>query len=193
MPPVNSGMTARRHDKGWLIAVGVAVGLMCTALIVWAVLHALHSFANGLDLGFDLSGLTQDGAAKASLADGVAKAHHIPDGALTLALLNTLDPDATWLPGGDSVPMNGRTVSITAAGNHVVTAVNFGICEYGLTVAATNDPIIGEYDLPGAGTYFAYTDLPGSTRTCSADTAPSSGWVRADNSVVTTLNGPPSG
>jgi hypothetical protein len=160
------------------------------ALVVVGILHALHSFGN--DLGQAFSGLTQDGAAKASLADGVAKARHIPDGALTPILLNAQHSDVTWLPGGDSVPMNGQTVSMTATGNHVVTAVDLGICQYGLTVAASNDPIIGEYDLPGVGTYFAVSDSPGLTKTCSANSAPSSGWLRADSSVLRTWNAPPS-
>ncbi len=191
MPPVDRVATAGRRSKGWLIAAVVAAGLICVALVVVGLLLVLHSFANGLGKAF--SGLTQDGAAKASLAAGVAKAHHIPDGALTPALLNTQPSGVTWLPGSDSVPRNGQTVSITATGNHVVTAVYSGMCQYGLTVAASNDPIIGEYDLPGVGTYFTLSGSPGSTKTCSANSAPSSGWVRADNSVLRNINALPSG
>jgi hypothetical protein len=193
MPPVDDA-TASRRGKGRLIAVVTASCLLVVALIVVGYVHALRSLDNGIGQAF--SGLGQDGAAKASLADSIAKANHIPDGALTPALLSAQQSDAIWLSSGDSAPpiSGGHTsVSIRAQGDHVVTAVNFGSCQYGLTVAARNDPIIGQYDLPGLGTYWAFSDTPGPTQTCSADSAPTSGWSRANSSVLKAFNAPPVG
>jgi hypothetical protein len=194
MPPIDRGITAGRRGKGWLIATGIAIGLMCLALAIVGFLYAVRSIANGIGQG--LSGLGQSAAAKAWLADDIARANHIPDGALTPALLNAQRPTVRWISGGDSVPMvlSGRTdVSISTAGNHVVTAVYFGTCEYGLTVATQNDPIIGLYGLPGVGTYFVFPATPGSPSACTANSAPTSGWERADRSVVKVFNKPPLG
>lgn len=169
----------------------IAVGMACLALVIVGFLYAIRSVANGIGQGF--SGLVQGGAAKASLADGIARANHIPDGALTPALLNTQTPYVTWLTGSDSVPpiSDGHTyVSLSAAGDHVVAAVSLGACEYGLTVETHSDPITGLYRLPGVGTYFAFSATPASTNTCSADSAPTSGWVRADSSVLKVFNAP---
>jgi hypothetical protein len=193
MPPVNSVITGSRRGIGWFIAAGTAVGVICMTLVVVGILHTLPSFST---IGQGFSGLAQDGAAKASMADGIAKANHIPDGALTLALLNAQHSDVVWLSGGDSAPQmsNGQTyVSISAQSDHVVTAVSFGFCQYGLTVAAQNDPIIGQYRLPGVGTYFAQSDSQESTKACSADLAPTSGWDRSDRSALRTWNAPPIG
>jgi hypothetical protein len=194
MPPVNSVVNTSRRGKGWFIAAGIAVGVICVTLVVVGILHALQHSLSSIGQGF--SGLSEDGAAKASLADGIAKANHIPDGALTPALLNAQHSGVIWLPSGDSTPpaSNGQTyVSIGAQGDHVVTAVNFGVCQYGLTVAAQNDPIIGQYQLPGVGTYFLLSDSQQSTKACSADSAPSSGWDRSDRSALRTWNAPPLG
>jgi hypothetical protein len=71
--------------------------------------------------------------------------------------------------------------------------VSFGFCQYGLTVAAQNDPIIGQYQLQGVGTYFAQSDSQEPTKACSADLAPTSGWDRSDRSALRTWNVPPMG
>lgn len=193
MPPVDDA-TASRRGKGRLIAVVTTSGLLVVALIVVGYVHAVRSLGNGIGQAF--SGLDQVGAAKASLADGIARANHIPDGALTPALLNSQQLDVTWLPSGDSAPpiSGGQTyVSIRAQVDDVVTAVNFGSCQYGLTVASKNDPIIGLYQLPGIGTYFVLSGMSSSTNTCSASSAPSSGWTRADSRILNVWNAPPLG
>jgi len=194
MPPVDDAATASRWGRGRLIAVVTASGLLLVALIVVGYVLAVRSLGNAIGQAF--SGLAQDGAAKASLADSIAKANHIPDGALTPALLSAQQSDVIWLSSADSAPpiSGGHTyVSIRARGDHVVTAVNFGSCQYGLTVATRNDPIVGQYDLPGLGTYWAFSDTPASTQMCSADSAPRSGWSRANSSVLKVLNAPSSG
>jgi hypothetical protein len=193
MSPVDDA-TASRRGKGRLIAVVTASVLLLVALIVVGYVHAVRSLGNGIGQGF--SGLDQVGAAKASLADGIARANHIPDGALTPALLNAQESDLTWLSSGDSGQpiVGGHTyVSIRAQVDHVVTAVNFGSCQYGLTVASKNDPIIGLYQLPGIGTYFVLSEMSSSTNTCSASSAPSSGWRRADSRMLKVWNAPPLG
>jgi hypothetical protein len=189
MPAVNHVATAGRRSKGWLIVVAIAAGLIC--LVVVGSLYLVRSFGNAIGRGF--SGLGEVAAANAALANDVARANHIPDGGLTPALLNAQRPDVKWWPGGESVPTsNDQTyVSVSAQDDHVVTAVNLGFCEYGIAVAAQNDPIIADYHLPGVGTYLI--DSPQPTNTCSASSAPGSGWVRADNSVLTNINALPSG
>jgi hypothetical protein len=194
--PPNPGdiPTASRRGKGRLIAAGVAVGLICVALVVVGIFRALHSLS--ITIGQGLSGVVQVGAAEASMADGIAKANHIPDGALTPAFLNAQHSDVVWLSSGESAPptssgQSGQTyVSISALDDHIVTAVNFGFCQYGLTVATPTDPIIGQYGLPGVGTYFVFSGSQESAKVCSADSAPSSGWDRSDKSVVRAWNAP---
>jgi hypothetical protein len=200
IPPIINTVTTSRSGKGWFIkgwfiAAVTAAGVIGVVLLVVGILHLVQSFNNGMSQAF--SGLGQGAAVTASLADGIAKAQHIPDGVLTPALLNAQHPDVSpvvkWFSAGDSVPpiSDGQTdVSIRAEGDHVVTAMNLSLCEYGLAVAAKNDPIIGEYHLPGIGTYLATSDGPGSTNTCSANSAPSTGWTRADNSLLRTTNAP---
>jgi hypothetical protein len=191
MPSVEHVVSTGRQSKGWLIAAAVAAGLICLTFVVVGCLYLVRSI--GTSIGRGLSGLGEVAAARAALANDVARTNHIPDGGLTPALLNAQRPDVTWLPGGESVPMsNDRAyVSISAQDDHVVTALNLGICQYGLTVAAQNDPIISDYHLPGAGTYLV--DSPQPANTCSASSAPGSGWVRADLSVLRSINGLASG
>ena len=193
MPPVDGRVTARRRVKSWFIAVGTTAGLIVVTLIVVVIVQAIYSFAHSFSTGFGLSGLVQVGASEASLADGVAKANHIPDGTLTPALLNAQHSNVTWLSSGDSAPptSSGQMyVSISALEEHVVTAVSFGLCQYGLTVATSNDPIIGHNGLPGVGTYFVFSDSSESTNACSADSAPSSGWHLSDKSVLRSWKAP---
>jgi hypothetical protein len=164
---------------------------MCVALIVVGISHALDSFGTAIGQGIAVA-TTQGAAAEALMADGIAKAHHIPDGALTPALLNTQHLDVKWISGGVSIAESdgGNHVSVSALGDHVVTAMNIAFCEYGLTVTAQNDPIIGAYHLPSVGTYLAFSDMAGSTKACSADSAPSAGWVQADISALRAINAP---
>jgi hypothetical protein len=107
-----------------------------------------------------------------------AETHHIRDGALTLGLLNSQHARVIWITGDRSVPISGRStyVSISVGDDHVVTAVNQLACAYGLTVSAANDPIIAKDQLPGAGTYYEF-DLSSQAPSCSADSAPTSGWL----------------
>jgi hypothetical protein len=171
-------VTASRRGHGRAIVVGVVAGLVCVVLagvVVWAI---LTSFVNGLS-GINVAPLFEGAAVQARSADFTARAHHIFDGALTLDLLNGQHDNVKWLPGGDSVPVSGKTtyVSISVGGDHVFTAVevNRGACEYGLTVSAVNDAIIGQEHLQGVGTYWAI-EVPGSVKTCTADSAPTSVW-----------------
>ena len=156
--------------------------------------HVASPAFSVINIGQGLSAVAEDGAAKASVADSIAKANHLWDGALTPALLNAQHSDVTWVSSGESAPLTDSSqsaqtyVSVSAAGDHVVTAVNLGFCQYGLTVAAPNDPVIGQYGLPGVGTYFVLPDSPELTKTCSADSAPSSGWEQADKSALRVWN-----
>jgi hypothetical protein len=190
IPPINTVVTKGRRGKGWLIAAVTSAGVICVALLVVGILHLVQSFKS--DLGQAFGGLAQGGAAEALMADSIAKAHHIPDGALTPALLNAQHLDVKWISGGVPIAESdgGNHVSISAQGDHVATAMNISVCEYGLTVAAQSDPIIGADHLPTVGTYLAFSDMPGSTKACSADSAPIVGWVQADSSALRKMNAP---
>jgi hypothetical protein len=192
MPAVDHVAAAARRGKGWLIAAGVVAGLICLVLLVVGCLLLVRSFGKALVQG-SFSALEQTAAATAVLANDVARANHLPDGGLTLALLKAQRPDVRWWPGGESVPTSGNQiyVSVIAEDDHVVTAVNLGICEYGLTVAAKGDPIVSDYHLAGVGTYLGESTQP--SKTCSASSAPGSGWIRADNSVLRNINALPPG
>ncbi|HLN17463.1 MAG TPA: hypothetical protein VK277_12030 [Acidimicrobiales bacterium] len=150
----------------------------------------------GQGIGQAMGVITQGAAAKASFADGVAKAHHIPDGGLTLAVLNQQRPDVRWLAGDRSAPLSGNDpyVSISVAGDYVITVADFASCTFGLTVSAKNDPIISQDHLPGVGTYYVFPNpSPSLTPTCSANAAPTTGWTTADTAVIRQINASSSG
>jgi hypothetical protein len=157
------------------------------------LLNGLRSAVAGLGQGLGQLA-TQSAADHALAADGTAKTHHIPDGALTLGLLNQQNVDVKWLPGNISVPKSGdRTyLSISVGGDHIVTAANIIGCTYGLTVSTANDPIIGQDKLHGVGTYYeAPTEK--QSYTCSTDSAPTSGWQPANSSQLKQISSPTSG
>jgi hypothetical protein len=196
--PPNPGdiPTASRRGHGQAIVVGVVVSSVFIALIGVGIVTLVNTLRSGLGqaVGQAVGGAIEGAAAQASSADDTAKAHHIPDGALTLSLLNQ-HLDVEWLPGSDSVPISGNKtyVSITVGGDHVVTAANIIGCDYGLTVSSASDPIIGQDHLPGVGTYVGPPDGAESLSSCSADSAPTSGWEQADRSVLKQIITPTSG
>jgi len=193
--PPNPGdrATASRSGKGWVITAWVTVGLLVVALVVVSILSAFHAVRRVAGSAAVVT--TQEAAAAAFSADGVAKSHRIPDGALTTSLLNQQRPGVKWLPGNVPTPASGSHtyVSVGVAGDHVVTAAETAGCIYGLTVSASNDPIIAQDQLPGAGTYWALPVRLGSPSACSADSAPTSGWGRADRSALEWINTPTKG
>jgi hypothetical protein len=185
--PPNPGdlPTASRTGKGWVITAWVTVGLLvAAALIVALILSAYNGILKGVGAAAEVA--TQEAAAAASSADGVAKSHGIPDGALTLALLTQQRLGVNWLPSNVQASFSATHiyVSVGVAGDHVVTAADPGVCIYGLTVSSSNDPIIGQDQLPGVGTYWAIPVGAGSSSACSADSAPTSGWEPADRSAA---------
>jgi hypothetical protein len=186
MLPPNPGdiPTASRRGNGRIVAVGVALGFLCIAVIVLGI-FSLMRLMNAAGRAA-VEGVTQGAAAESLSADDIARAHHIPDGELTIGLLNHQHLDVTWLSGADSVPLGGNKnyVSIAVGSDHVLTAVNQGFCAYGVTVSGAKDPIISKDRLPGIGTYFEFTDGTQPTATCSADSAPTSGWEPTDRSEL---------
>ncbi|MGD0394753.1 MAG: hypothetical protein ABSC41_19180 [Acidimicrobiales bacterium] len=166
------------------MAIAIGVVVFCVAVAGLVIYGLFIVRAVGTGIGEAASEAATEGAAAFALsADETAKAHHIRDGALTLSLLNQQHLDVKWLPADVSVPLSGGNtyVSVSAAGDEVTTADDIIGCEYGLTVSALNDPIIGQDHLPGTGTYWASSESAlGRGAPCSADSAPSSGWVRAD-------------
>jgi hypothetical protein len=183
--PPNPGdlPTASRRGKGWVIAAWVAVGsLVLAALVVVFILSAYRAIVRVG--GTVAEAATQEAAAAAFSADGVAKSHRMPDGALTLSLLAQQRLGVNWLRSNVPAPVSGSYtyVSVGVAGDHVVTAVHTSGCIYGLTVSSSNDPIIVQDQLPGVGTYWALPVRLGSPSSCTADSAPTSGWEQADRS-----------
>jgi hypothetical protein len=160
------------------------VGLLVVALVVVLVLNSYHAVVKVG--GTAAVVVTQEAASAAYSANGVAKAHGIPDGALTLSLLSQQRPGVKWLPNNVPAPASGNhtNVSVGVADDHVVTAADTAGCIYGLTVSASNDPIVAQDQLPGVGTYWALPGSLGSPSGCSADSAPTSGWEPADRSAL---------
>lgn len=186
--PANPAWRQGRSPAFWLLVVG-----LCTLLIVGGVLVVRfvllpdlgRSIAQGL--GGVAEAVTEEAATNSSLADQVATERHIPDGALTPSLLNQTHPEVTWL-GGDVSVGSPNFVSISAQDNHVVTAQNVGGCAYGLTVSSPSDPVISRIGLPGVGTYWTMPPAPPNS-TCSADSAPTTTWTRADPKTLKHLAG----
>lgn len=165
--PPNPGdiPTASRRGKGRIAAAWLIVALICVVLAVVLLLRSFHALGNGIGQAIgDVS--TQAATANALLADDTARTHHIPDGALTLAVLNQQRLDVDWLAGSHSVPLNGAKtyVSIILGSEHVLTAAIVIGCTYGLTVSTASDPIISQDHLPGAGTYWVLPESLQSDR-----------------------------
>lgn len=197
MVPLRFPPNVKSHRRGVAVAVGVVAGLMCVTLIGAGIWHVATGFGAAIGKGIDqaVGEMSVSGAASALSADRTAKAHHLQDGALTLALLNNQHVTVKWFSGDRSVPMSSRTtyVSINVGDDHVVTAVNQLGCAYGITVAAANDPIIGQDQLPGVGTYYEFSLGPPPTHACSADSAPTSGWQSISPSQLQKTGTPTSG
>jgi hypothetical protein len=191
-------LARRRRRQRWLIS-GTAVAVI-SAICVAAVVSVLALSGIGQSLEQVSSNvnraIVQSGAATAASADGVARDQRIPDGALTVAALNRERPSLRWLPGDIALPANtalpaSYQTSVDLGGDHVVTATRLAatlrlpFCIYGLAVSANNDPVISQDHLPGVGNYWATLGSPTSMRpTCLADSAPNSGWRRADPTIV---------
>ncbi len=198
MLPPNPGdiPTASRRGHGRVVAIVVVVSVAVATLLGFGAWYGLRAFGGAVIQGFTDYG-EHDAAAWSLSADGAAKAHHIWDGALTLSLLNQQYLDVKWLPGDESVPVSGQKtpetyVSISVGGDHVVTAAMVLFCSYGLTVSASNDPIIREDRLSGLGTYWTLQGAPQPASLCSADSAPNIGWERADRSELKSITNPAS-
>ena len=197
---------ARRRRRQRRLIAGITVTVI-SAVCVAAVMSILAFSGIGQSLEQIFSNINraiaQSGAAAAATADGVARDQRIPDGALTVAVLNRERPSLRWLAGDIPLPANvalaasgalpgsGYQTSVDVGGDHVVTATRLAatlrlpFCIYGLTVSANDDPVISADHLPGVGNYWAMLGSSTSMRpTCSADSAPNSGWRRADPTTL---------
>lgn len=194
LPPNPGDMpTASRRGHGRVVGIVVVVSLAVVALVGVGVVHVVRGIGNAAVQAFG-EATTVGPPAYARFADDTAKTHHIFDGALTLRLLNQQHLDVKWFSGDHSVSpfladnkiaKPADDVSVSVGGDHVVTAAYLLGCAYGLTVSAANDPIIGEDHLPGVGTYWdGNQSSPLATNSCSADTAPTSGWERANPNEI---------
>lgn len=185
LPAHSSSPTGRRRAH----ILGIVVVLMCVALLCAGYVVALRrTFGPDLPFGPNFANSFEGAAARSQAADEIATIDRIPDSALTVALLNQQQLDVKWLSASDSVPKSGKTtyVSISLGGDHVVAAAKFLLaCTFGLTVSSASDPIIGQDQLPGVGTYWSVSQGGSqSTSSCSADSAPTSRWEPADRSVL---------
>jgi hypothetical protein len=193
MDPVH--FQSNPKGSGRSIAIWVVVGLACVVLMgvgSWFFVNRFYAAVKSAGPAIG-DAMTQGAAATALTADDTARANHVPDGALTLSLLNQQHLDVDWLPGNASVPTSGNKtfVSITVGDSHVVTAASIIGCEYGLTVSSADDPIIGQDHLPGVGTYWAVLgDYSQPRPICSADSAPSVGWKRASPEAMNGMVAP---
>lgn len=185
LPAHSSSPTGHRRA----LVLGIVVVLMCVALLSAGYVVAVRrTFGPDFPFGPSFANSFEGAAARSQAADEIATIDRIPDSALTLAPLNQQHLDVKWLSASDSVPKSGKTtyVSISLGGDHVEAAAKFLLsCTFGLTVSSASDPIIGQDQLPGVGTYWSVSQGGSqSTSSCSADSAPTSGWELADRSVL---------
>jgi hypothetical protein len=183
LPYPSNGHSTNRRAQGRVIAV---VGAGLVLLVVGAVMVGFLFVRDlGKALGQAFSGLSQFAAGDAAYATEVASNHHIPDGALTPTFLNQEGHGLEWVSRNASKTDSGgnQYVSISAADAHVVTAENIGSCQYGLSVTSATDPVVAADHLAGVGTYWNW-NTPEPVSGCTADSAPTTGWQRADPVVV---------
>jgi len=188
----------RRRRQRWVtVAIAVVVVLAFGALSVFSLtikLNGLRNFPFGPNFASNLTkALSQTAAGAAVVADGAAKDQGIPDGALTVVALNQERPSYTWVAGNVPLPANSyvTVTSVDVGGDHIVTAQRpspgseLPFCVFGLTVSSSADPIISQDNLHGTGNYWATIELATPSETsCSADSAPNSGWKRANPAVL---------
>jgi hypothetical protein len=192
--PLFSLAKRRQHRRRWQIgatSAGIAVVLVAvTIAAVIAVTSGLDQLADSQRSVTDT--VAQFGAVAAVSAGDVAWDQHVSDGALTVALLDQQRPLMTWVPGTEPLPAANVSiptlVSISVAGDHVVTANRAVFCTFGLTVSSPDDPVIAEDGLPGVGTYASVPrPTTAAARTCSAESAPALGWKRTDTTTMNLL------
>ena len=175
----DQGRGRRRWIK-WVVMAVLVVFLMVIGIYValnQAFARLNTEFNNSLAKGFEDA---LSGATAANAAATVAAAQ--PPGTLSISALNAALPRYQWIDGATAVPYSSsrrRIVGIYANGTHIETVVQAtpGECSFGLTVAASSDPLIVADHLPGPGTYWA---LGPNNSECVADQAPTSSWVTWD-------------
>jgi hypothetical protein len=191
-PPLFKLARRRQHRRRWTVSGVVATLVAAFVVLVVVSTVALAGFGN--DLGKGLTALSNESAAaSAASAAGVAKAQHVPDGSLTIALLQQYRPRMTWLPGDEASPSSTSQTSISVEGDHIITAMSTPVtaCVFGVTVSSSADPIISADHLPGAGTYSMIRKAPpgqnSQPASCAADLAPTTGWERPNSAGLRAL------
>ncbi len=172
-PPSFSPLRRTGIKVAILAVAALALIVGVAAVVVWRTGETI-----GKALGDVVSAVPISGAGFSAKADRLAHSDGVPDGALTLAMLNQGLPHVRWTAGPVGAGTGERgAVSVNAWGDHVFAAADplgNNTCAFGLTVSSPTDPIIGLDQLPGPGTFWHFTV---NTPTCSAAAPPTSGWV----------------
>jgi hypothetical protein len=163
----------RRH-LGAVVAL-----LLAVVLVAGLIAYGLLTLASST--GDIIGGLVQGGS-EASTAAGFATSERMPYGQLTQTELQARFSSTNWLSAStvSTYAQDQRTnVSFLATAEHVVTAVeeSGGVCDWGLAVQSSSDPITTADGLFGPGVYWTVT-APGTTTNppCEASSAPKSQW-----------------
>ena len=183
-PEPHAGL--RKRNRILIIAAcGLALVALLSVLVLWFVNGVAQTLGAGV--GKAVANAEQNGIVEASEVAAFAHSEGISLGAVTVQDLQSRYPGTHWLMAPEaSIPTNGTnsSVSVDVEGSHALTAVQAlaGMCSYGLALQSNSDPIVESDGLPGAGTFYAFAPLshaPVGPSTCSAATAPTSGWTKA--------------
>lgn len=175
----------RKRSRILIIAAcGLAFVALLSALAVWFVIGVGQTLGAGVRAAVGDAEL--NGAYQASAVTALARSEGVSYGAVTVQGLQSRYSNTHWLTATEaSSPTNGThaSVSLDVEGSHAITAVQAlaGTCSYGLAVESKDDPIVGSDGLLGAGMFYAFAPLtpaPVGPSTCSAATAPTSGWTK---------------
>jgi hypothetical protein len=174
-----------RHRLLRVLACLVVLAVLATLGVVTVARDlgkAVDKAVTGAADGFGQA-LVVSGAVDAAQASDVAHSKGVVDGGVTLAEVQSRVPTVKWVSG--TVPStNLNEASVAFAGNHVTTAVAVatGLCDYGLAVTSSQDPVVAADGLPGGGVFVnsVSSAVPG----CAADNAPTSGWTRASSTEL---------
>jgi hypothetical protein len=167
-----------RHRLLQVLACAVVLAGVLIGLAIWGLLAGLNDLSHGL--GDALShGVIELGADDAARASNVATSEGVAFGSVTVAEVQHQVPTERWLPGSTAA-VTANQVSMTATGDHITTATDpvTGSCSYGIAVGSTSDRIVVAYGLPGSGVFY---DLVIHAKSCAAELAPTSGWVKESN------------
>jgi hypothetical protein len=177
---ISIGEPVRRSNQRvlWGLVIGVVViGVVVGGIV--AITAGGNSLGKAAREGVG-NVLSYGGAQAALTAANTARSDGVGIGQITAAEVEKVDIGDRWVPGSEA-SAGPNSVSFSARGGHVVTAVNTapgGFCAYGLYVSSGADPIVAADKLP---TGHIFAESASNVSDCAASDAPSYGWKVVPN------------